>query len=190
MSCLKPKEASWGQRCFQQNNWIWKKWTAGGKILAVFMKVLKKRNKDGSILRCRRSYHKDCEYLWFLRQSNQHLCVQVQWSGICSQRDSDRTGNWHAVQKKQRAVKRQSIIIRMTRSETGLLMRRLKMVSAKQNIITSITIPTNSSSGPMQRSGAIREQPTAMMKMAIWFRNAIRQTVQIRLLMNTQQRIV
>ncbi|MCB7329225.1 hypothetical protein [Mediterraneibacter faecis] len=46
-------------------------------------------------------------------------------------------------------------------------MRRLKMVSAKQNIITSITIPTSSSSGPMQRSGAIREQPTAMMKMAI-----------------------
>ena len=35
MSCLKPKETSWRQRCFQQNNWIWKKWTAGGKILAV-----------------------------------------------------------------------------------------------------------------------------------------------------------
>lgn len=35
MSCLKPKEASWRQRCFQQNNWIWKKRTAGGKIPAV-----------------------------------------------------------------------------------------------------------------------------------------------------------
>ena len=75
--------------------------------------------------------------------------------------------NFDAVQKKQRAVKRQSIIIRMTRSETGLLMRRSKMVSAKQNITTSTTIPTSSSNAPMQRSGAIREQPTAMIKMAI-----------------------
>ncbi|WP_227188541.1 hypothetical protein [Mediterraneibacter faecis] len=55
----------------------------------------------------------------------------------------------------------------MTRSETGLLMRRLKMVSARQNITISTTIPTSSSNVPMQRSGAIREQPTAMIKMAI-----------------------
>ena len=47
MSCLKPKEASWRQQCFQQNNWISKKWTAGDKILAVFISKYARKAASG-----------------------------------------------------------------------------------------------------------------------------------------------
>ncbi len=133
--------------------------------------------------------------------------------GICSQRDSDRTGsgtrktpswedwyNWSDTQKetdkadcehqekeiqttrtyeyddnweltrctgKAEGGKRRFIIILMMRLETGPLTRRSRMVSAKQNITISTTIPTSSSNARMQRSGSIREQHTAMIRTVI-----------------------